>query len=269
MVQPLKSLNPVLLKLYSFLFLLFTPAVAFSHPLDTLEKGEAYFVKSVIDGDTLVLATNKQVRFVGIQAPKLPLGRKNFPEWPLAKEAKVYLEEIALNKMVTLYFGKTKRDRHGRILAHLKTDDGLWLQDEMLRRGLARVYTFPDNRQLAAELYQAEQYARQKQQGIWTHPFYAVRAPFNLDRDIGTFQIIEGRILDTARVKGTIYLNFGQDWRTDFTVAIHSKARKLFETAGIDLLALKHKTLRVRGWLKKRNGPMIDATHPEQIEIFQ
>lgn len=27
--------------------------------------------------------------------------------------------------------------------------------------------------------------------------------------------------------------------------------------------------LRVRGWLKSFNGPMIEATHPEQIEVLE
>ena len=29
------------------------------------------------------------------------------------------------------------------------------------------------------------------------------------------------------------------------------------------------KQLRVRGWLKSYNGPMIDVTHPEQIEVLE
>jgi len=26
--------------------------------------------------------------------------------------------------------------------------------------------------------------------------------------------------------------------------------------------------VRVRGWVERRNGPMIDVTHPEQIELI-
>ena len=28
------------------------------------------------------------------------------------------------------------------------------------------------------------------------------------------------------------------------------------------------KKIRVRGWLEKRGGPMIEATHPEQLEFL-
>ena len=62
--------------------------------LSGLSQGGAYVVQSVVDGDTVVLEGGKQVRFVGIQAPKLPLGRKSFKKWPLADEAKTYLERL-------------------------------------------------------------------------------------------------------------------------------------------------------------------------------
>jgi hypothetical protein len=41
-----------------------------------------------------------------------------------------------------------------------------------------------------------------------------------------------------------------------------------FAAAGIDLKGLSGKRLRVRGFLGWRNGPMIEASHPEQIELL-
>ena len=73
---------------------------------------------------------------------------------------------------------------------------------------------------------------------------------------------------DAASVRGRIYLNFGLDWRTDVTVGIGKREGRAFERAGFDLLSLNGKRVRVRGWLRRRNGPMIEATHPEQIEIL-
>ena len=70
-----------------------------------------------------------------------------------------------------------------------------------------------------------------------------------------------------AEVRGRIYLNFGDDWRRDFTVRIAPRDKRAFARAGLDLLALEGRTIRVRGWIKWRDGPMIDATHPEQIEL--
>ena len=44
--------------------------------------------------------------------------------------------------------------------------------------------------------------------------------------------------------------------------------RRLFDRAGLDIGAYEGKRVRVRGWLKSFNGPLIEATHPEQIELL-
>lgn len=230
-------------------------------------------VEEIIDGDTVTLAAAidgaREVRLVGIQAPKLPLGRKDFKTWPLADEAQAALDRLARGREVSLIFTGRERDRHGRILAHLQRDDGLWLQGEMLRLGLARVYTFADNRGRAQEMLAIERRARADGAGIWRHPFYRIRTADALDdAEIGTFQLVEGTITAAQRVKSRIYLNFGADWRSDFTVVIAASALPMFEAAGIDPLAMQGRRVRVRGWLDRYNGPMIEATHPEQIEML-
>ena len=230
-------------------------------------------VEEVVDGDTVVLDRPVdgavQVRLVGLQAPKLPLGRPDFPTWPLAAESKRALEDLVLGKAVALRYGGRRMDRHGRLLAHLHGPDGMWVQGEMLDRGMARVYSFADNRWKVSEMLAIEGKARAGGRGIWGHAFYAVRNPAEAARHMDTFQLVEGRILDAAKVKGRVYLNFGVDWRTDFTVSISARPLRLFAKAGVDALALEGRIVRARGWLKRRNGPMIEATHPEQIELLQ
>ena len=225
-------------------------------------------VARVVDGDTVVLdgPAGEQVRLVGIQAPKLPLGRSGFRAWPLAAEAKKALQDLVLGKRVTLTYGGRRRDRHGRLLAHLEGEDGTWIQGAMLKRGMARVYSFPDNRARVADMLDLEIRARAQGRGIWGLDFYAVIGPEDTERAIGTFQVIEGQVLATAKVKGRTYLNFGPDWRTDFTVTIPPGTAKIFRVLGP--LALKGRRIRVRGWLKSYNGPSIEATHPEQIEVL-
>lgn len=256
-----------------FALILLTAAAVAADPRGQLTKGESVSVAAVVDGDTVELAAPldgaREIRLVGVQAPKLPLGRKNFPTWPLASQAKTALETLALNKTLTLYYGESRRDRHGRILAHLIDGSGVWIQGALLRDGMARVYTFPDNRAVADLMYAEEKAARAAKIGIWRHPFYRIRTPDEANKDIGSFQLVEGRILEAARVKGRVYLNFGADWRTDFTVAIGPQAAKTFRTAGFDPLTLKGATVRVRGWLKRENGPMIELSHPEPLEILE
>jgi len=227
-------------------------------------------IVSVVDGDTVVLAAPidgaSAIRLVGIQAPKLPLGRKGFVKWPLADAAKAALEAMVLGQTVELVFGGRAMDRHGRLLAHLYGADGGWVQGQLISAGMARVYSFPDNRAGVGDMLALEAEARAAGRGLWGDPFYAVRGVNGLVPLIGTFQLVEGRVLDAATVGGRTYLNFGADWRSDFTVGIDKAALPLFQETAIDPLALKGAWVRVRGWLKNRNGPMIEASHPEQIE---
>jgi len=250
-------------------FVLLVGGLAYGAPLD---DGGSARVIDIIDGDTVLLDTefegSNEVRLVGIQAPKLPLGRKGFKPWPLADESKARLESLVLGQEVALKFGGRRMDRHGRLLAHLYLPGGEWVQGAMLAAGMARVYSFPDNRAVVAEMLEKEKQARGRNLGIWDHPYFHLRAPESVKELIGTFQLIEGVVFDAATVRQRTYLNFADDWRTDFTISLNKQARRLFTDAGIDPLILKGKRIRVRGWLKKRNGPMIEATHPEQIEIL-
>jgi hypothetical protein len=89
-----------------------------------------------------------------------------------------------------------------------------------------------------------------------------------------------GRLSRTAELKTTagepavgeggdrIYLNFAKDWRSDFTISVEREDGAAFTAAGIDLKDLTGRRVRVRGWLEWRNGPMIEATHAEQLEIL-
>jgi hypothetical protein len=55
---------------------------------------------------------------------------------------------------------------------------------------------------------------------------------------------------------GRIYLNFADDWRSDFTISIEQDVPAL-AAAGIDLKGLAGKPVRVRGWIEWRNGPIL------------
>ena len=236
-------------------------------------------VVEVVDGDTVVLADGSQVRLVGIQAPKLPLGRRNFKKWPLADEARAKLADWVAGRPVTLVYGGRERDRHGRRLAHLflaaPRDLGApdaaagWIQGRLLVQGFARVYSFPDNRFWIADMLALERRARGARAGIWAYRFYRIRAPESLGSALGSFQLVEGRVLKVATVRGRTYLNYGDDWRLDFTVSFNRRAARLFERLGIDYRRFEGRSVRVRGWVSKRNGPAITLTHPEQIEMLE
>ena len=238
-----------------------------------LIDGGKIIVKNVVDGDTIRLRkpvnTAREIRLVGIQAPKFPLGRKGFKAWPLAKESKWALEKLIKRKNLSIRYGGRRQDRHRRLLAHLYDQDNKWIQGELLRLGMARVYSFPDNRTRVAAMLKIERVARKARRGIWDHSFYDIRTPEESAEHIGTFQLVRGKIVNAAKVRTRVYLNFGKKWRKDFTIMLRSRARRYFRKARIDPLDLNGQTVLVRGWLRKRNGPMIEVTHPEQIEIVK
>ena len=65
-----------------FVLLLLPPALlraaALEPDFSQLAAGESGLAVEVVDGDTLLLQSGTEIRLVGIQAPKLPLGRRGF-----------------------------------------------------------------------------------------------------------------------------------------------------------------------------------------------
>ena len=228
-------------------------------------------VTMVIDGDTIWLDDGRKVRLVGIQAPELSFGRSGYKPSPFGEVAKKEMETLSLGKSVTIYTGGATTDRHGRTLGHviINDDNKTWLQGEMLRRGMAHVYTFADNRALANEMLEIEKTARKNNVGIWASSLYKIVTDGQAEKHVGTYRLVEGKVLSAQKVGTRAYLNFGPVWRTDFTILVEKDGLKMFAESNMDVLSYQGKNVRVRGWLKNKNGPMIIATHPEQIEIIK
>lgn len=227
------------------------------------------------DGDTLVLDSGMSVRLMGLQAPKLPLGRPDFEPWPDADLAQEGLSAMVMGKTVTLKYDSVERDRHGRALAQVFVEgaDGktIWVQKAMIAAGLGRVYSFADNRACVGELLKVEAEARAAARGIWQDDYYKVQSagePAELLARVGHYDLVEGRVVRADRAGSRLYLNFGRFWKEDFTAVLDAAAQKLFAKQGFDPLKLEGRLVRLRGWIERRDGPRMDITHPEQIEIL-
>jgi micrococcal nuclease len=241
---------------------------------DGLVDGPRGVVASVADGDTVVLDTGVVVRLIGTQAPKLPLGREGFETWPKAEQSRVALEQLVLGKPVLVRHGGERIDRHGRTLGQLFVLDTpeLWVQRRMIADGWARVYSFPDNRACLTQLLASETQARLMKLGIWSDPYYLVRRadrPADLAGRLGHYELVEGRVLLADEAQGRVYLNFGRSWKEDFTAVIDRAAVSLFSRSGLDPLKLEGALVRVRGWMDDHDGPRVEVTHPEQIEVLR
>ena len=64
----------------------------------------------------------------------------------------------------------------------VKGGERLWLQGELVAKGLARVYSFPDNHACVDDLLAREAEARAKGAGLWGTWAYRVLDAGNVER---------------------------------------------------------------------------------------
>lgn len=202
------------------------------------------------------------VRLAGIEFP-----RPGAPGHGLAMRAlDTILDEAG---PVSIAEATTQTDRYGNLLADIDIN-GASLSETLVRRGYALAYSWPETRASAARLLPAEAEARDEDSGLWGAGVVAVRSPDPniLALYLETVQVVEGRIISVGETRERTYLNFGFDYRTDFTVSIAQADIGAFTEAGIDLPSLEGRIVRVRGWIQAINGPSMSLDHPERMEIL-
>jgi micrococcal nuclease len=239
-----------------------TTAELTANPYDGPAAGQ---VIGVEDGQTLMLADGRRLRLVNILAPA--------PGDPLAEEARRHLSDLALGHQVRWTYAGRRMDRYGRLLAYVLDASAdaaaAPFQTALLTAGLVRVAAQANTRDGLAGLLTAEDEARENRRGLWDRGFYRVRSVEELWPVMNSFQIVQGTPLKLEQLKERTYLNFGDDYATDFTLVIAARDRKLFDGGPWKLEDLVGRRLRIRGWVELRGGPLIEITYPEQIEVLE
>jgi endonuclease YncB( thermonuclease family) len=229
-------------------------------------EGAAAKVASVQANGVLVLEHHRTAR---LESLLWPARDQDKAAAALSRQGVAAVRNLASGQTVVLRAAPPKLDRYGRLRVQAMLPDGKWLQRELLQRGSARASIAPDRRECARELYAAEAEARSAGAGLWALPAYAIRTPESLRwRDLGTFQIVEGKVVSVKVSGGRAYLDFGPNWRTDFTVTIAPEDMKVFRRDAVDPYAYSGKTVRVRGYIDRLHGFEIEATSPESIELL-
>jgi micrococcal nuclease len=134
-------------------------------------------VAQVLDGDTVVLAgTGQRVRLLGIDAPEME--RDGRPAQFLANQSKAALTELTQGQQLRLEYDQLRYDHYGRLLAYLFLPNGAMVNAELVRLGLAHVYSLPPNVRFRDALLAAQREALETRRGIWQkrlkqdEPFY-------------------------------------------------------------------------------------------------
>jgi micrococcal nuclease len=120
-------------------------------------------VVSVTDGDTIRVllpdGSNEPVRLIGIDAPE--------DGSLLDREATAYLEELVLGKDVRLVVDVSDRDRFDRLLRYVYLGE-LFVNEEMVRAGLAVAKRYEPDTAMASVLEAAQRGAEQAALGLFS-----------------------------------------------------------------------------------------------------
>lgn len=225
------------------------------------DGGDALTLSAAVEGTTAL-------RLAGVVVPPSPVNGPSATPWLPQVAARTGLAGLIVDHCLSLVPDVPPVDRYNRVYAHVLRDDGLWIQGELVRRGLVVVMPGLDAAEQIRRLLPLEIEARTARRGLWADDHYGVRSVDDVGQYVGTLQLVEGTVRKATRVGPQIYLNFGDDWRSDFTIVIPAKALAVWARSGVDPLLLGGRRIRVRGVIETLNGPMIEAPQPEAIEIL-
>ena len=159
-------------------------------------------------------------------------------------------------------------DRHGRLRGQLRGPDGIWLQAAMVESGLAVVDPATDVApDTLVELLRLERDARASRRGRWADRSLGPNPAEHVVAAPGAFVLVRGIVREVSRRYDLTYLDFGADWRRDFTVRAATKQLADFARDGLDVAGLVGKRILVRGWLFENAGPMVELAHRLQLEV--
>lgn len=213
-------------------------------------------VLRVIDGDTMEISGGDRVRLLGIDAPE-----KGEPIFALATDR---LKGLTKSGPVTLEVCED-RDIYGRFLATVRIGKSN-INSILLTEGLALPMLIPPcGRPVAGDVLEAAAQGALSGKGIYSLKEYVIVPHVQAGEHIGEKSVVRGKILNLHRGKKTLQLNFGVDWKTDFTAVLFREGQQRFRDLGIDPVDLVGTEVLVIGKVKRYNGSEIIVRGPDQI----
>ena len=235
------------------------------------QNEKRYSLRHVVDGDTIEVSTLKRVRYIGIDTPETR--KKENGEWIFrperyAVEAKKRNEELVSGKMLEVEFDEEKKDRYGRYLAYVYAD-GEMINLQLLKEGLATVYTFPPNLRYYKEMVKCQREAFDGKMGLWG-TVKTIKVS-EIGEYYGTFCQVRGSVSGVEMSFGKIllYLVSGETGR--LRLVIYLRNLSLFQAEGINPLKdYEGRNIEVFGKVRdKGDFAEIMVDNPFQIKVLE
>ena len=186
---------------------------------------------------------------------------------PYFREAKSKLHDLLLGATIDYEEVSAPTRWGGRVVHARQYGQEQTIQELLIAAGAARVAPQTAHHELIDRLLMLEQRARNQKTGLWGLDAYDIVSAENAARAIGAYHLIEGQVRKASKAGSRFYLNYGDDYRTDFTATARSALQRRWAADGLDLAGLEGRPVRVRGYVDNINGPSIDLVHIKQIEL--
>jgi len=224
-----------------------------------------------LSGDRIALKNGDVIALADVKAPEYWPKTDDAPpykSWPHSGVARNTLTKLIQNKPLTFFCNRKKPNHMGEITAHILADQ-TWVQQALLENGHVWQYALKAKQTIFKALVRAEHKARTAQKGVWRISGYAPVLASSEDIKPGWFQIVRGTVLSSNSVRDKVYLNFGSDWSTDFTVHVPNKLVPLYQRNALPVNQLANREIEVRGWVEWSGGPKIIVTGHNQIRLLK
>ena len=126
-------------------------------------------VERVVDGDTIQVRIGSElykVRYIGVNTPETVHPDKDVEYF--GEEASLQNHKLMEGKTVLLYKDVSETDQYGRLLRYVVTEEGLFVNYNLVRYGFAQVVSFPPDTACLQSFREAETMAREAGLGMWT-----------------------------------------------------------------------------------------------------
>jgi endonuclease YncB( thermonuclease family) len=137
-------------------------------PAQVVQPG-FYKVTEVYDGDTIAVNMNgktEKVRFIGVDTPETH--KPNTPVQCYGPQASDYTKQLLTGKNVRLEADPTNqnRDRYGRLLRYVYTEQEVLVEQSLIEQGLGFAYlSFPFEK--SPDFAAIQEQARADKRGLW------------------------------------------------------------------------------------------------------